>query len=264
MVDSVSESFSRSVYIDGIEATKSEDHACWPMYRWQKEKEHQPLQLPEPFSGARATLNLAFIGLNPSISGNEEIPTASMDWNFERYDRYYRERFNESRRNSKGKLCIKKNDGTLVPVKLWNNIEKFGRVYLSDVEGGEFRLGEHAMLLEAIRYKSTKGWVGGDKKEKSGISEHQSAFTQKLIDEGVFSVLVPMGNGALNQIRGMLDFEQEVPNKIMKAMGNSYVGKTKAGSEVVVCPIKHMSYHAKRDKKIEVSRKISDAVQSTN
>jgi len=259
MSDTVSESFSKSVYTDGIEATKSEGHACWPMYKWQHENGHKLLQLPEPFSGAKATLNIAFIGLNPSISGNEEIPTVSADWDFEKYDRYYRERFSKSRRDSEGKLCIKENDGALVPVKLWNNIERFGKDYLSDMSGGDFQLGEHAILIEAIRYKSTKVLVGGNKREKVQISEDQSEFTQKLIDEGVFSILLPMGNGALNQIRGMLNFEQNVPNRIMKAMGNSYVGKTRAGRLVTVCPIKHMSYHAKRDMKIEVSRRISEA-----
>jgi len=213
-------------------------------------------------SGARSKLNLAFVGLNPSISRNELIPTASPEWDFERYDRYYRQRFDKVNRDRAGKLCIKNNEGVMAPVRLWNNIEKFGKDYLKEVAGDKFMLGEHAILLEAIRYKSTKGWVGKTRDDRNKIFQHQSEFTQCLVNEGVFSTLVPMGNGALNHIRRMLDFDKEVPKQIMKAMGNSYVGRTRAGCKVTVCPIKHMSYPATRDKREEVSQEIIKAVRS--
>jgi len=143
-------------------------------------------------------------------------------------------------------------------VRLWNNIELFGEKCLT-LNDGSFKLGEHALLIEAVRYKSTKGFLGTSI-EKIAVMEHQKKFTQDLIDEEIFSVLIPMGNAALGQLREVLNFEVKPPSAIGLAMGNSYIGKTEKGTSVTVCPIKHLSYPPKPDQKKAVAEQIKIAL----
>lgn len=257
----ISNKFCKAVFDDSLRAVKDKSHPCHHLMEWQVKKEYDPRQLPEPFSGRKTSLGVAFVGLNPSISHDEKIPTYSPNASedaFKKYNEFYRARFDDKYRCSDGKLFVEHSGDKKHKVRLWNNIEIFGNQCL--VSKNElFKLGEHALLIEAVRYKTTKGFLGTPK-ERKAVMDHQKKFTQDLIDEGIFSVFVTMGNDALRQLREVLNFEVKPPAAIGQAMGNSYIGKTEKGTSVTVCPIKHLSYPPPMEQKKAVARQIKKAL----
>ena len=257
----ISAQYSKAVFDDALEAIQDRSHPCRHLVQWQKEHGYEPFQLPEPFSGRQANLRLAFIGLNPSASHDEVIPTVSGDWTFERYDDFYRSRFDGDHRDDDGKIFVNYINGESKKVRLWNNLEIFGNQFLHVLSGGAFELGRDAFLIEAVRYKTTKGWLGRNAGERRKVIEHQAKFTQRLVDEGLFSVLVSMGNDALAQMKHILTFSREPPDTIGAAEGRSFVGETPAGHKIVLCPLRHMSYPPNPEIKKKVARQIIEAVE---
>jgi len=261
---SISLAFSKAVYEDALSAFRDTAHPCRPMVEWQNKNEIAPFQLPEPFSGDKASLSIAFMGLNPSVSENELIPTIEETWSLDKYDSFYRSRFDAKNRDCKDKLIVHTLNGSTHKVRLWNNIELFGNNYLSQYANGTFRLGSHAILIEAVRYKSTKGWIGANAKERNRITNQEMKFTQQLIDEGAVSIVVPMGNKALGQVRKIVHLEDDMPNAIGRAMGNTYYGVTNAGTNITICPIKHMSYPPRHELQKTVAQEIISAIKKKN
>lgn len=249
----ISKSFSKWVYEDGLAATEDPSHPCRPMVDWQTANGFTPFQLPEPYGGSKSDLNLAFIGLNPSISQSTTIPKATGEWSFEKYDKFYRDRIDNGPRRKDGKLTEN--------VWLWNRIEDFGNSYLSDLIQGEFQLGANATLIEVVRYKSTKGWLGNPGQEENAVLEHQYKFTQALLEDSGCNIVVPMGNDAIRQLSQFLKFSKPMPSKIREAMGNLYSAETSLGKHLYICPIQHMSYSAGRDRQEEVATQILTAYE---
>ena len=246
----ISSDYFKKVYNDGIDCANNPKHPCHHFVQWQNDAGITPFQLPEPLSGASCSLGIAFMGLNPSISANEIIPTSR--WSFDEFMDYYRTRFSDNNRDEKGKLTVKDYSGQFRRVKLWNTIEKFGRDYISS----DFCLGVDALLIEDIRYKSTKGWLGYNEAQEAMVQEHQFEFTEALLDEKVFNVVVVMGNKALNQIRKFAVDADKIPHRIGLAMGRSYECQTKAGTKFYACPIKHLSYPTSK----EMMKRVADQI----
>ena len=257
----ISARYSREVFEDALSAVNDKDHPCRHMFDWQLKNHYEPFQLPEPFSGAQAQMRIALVGLNPSVTHDEIIPTLEKDWTFEAYDKFFRSRFDDLHRDHQGKIFVDYRDGRREKVRLWNNIELFANEFLSPAIGRDFRLGQDAVLLETVRYKSKKGWLGSNSRETKRLIEHQTRFTQMLIDENLFSILVPMGNDALAQVINILSFSERLPTTIGGAMGKSYFGRSPSGAQIVVCPIKHLSYPPNRDEKVAVAKQILDAFE---
>lgn len=252
----VSRSYSARVFEDGLDAVRDPSHPCHHFAEWQKRNGYEPFQLPEPFSGRSSRLGLAFMGLNPSVTHDEVIPCYG-EVDFDQYDDYFRARFEADNRDHSGRLIVHLKAGGLKLPRLWNNLERFGREFLSEFTPGRFRLGEDAILLQAVRFKSTDGWIGDSPTEKFRARAHQKPFTEALIDEGRIRVLVPMGNEALAQLTATLAFEVPVPESAVVATGNTYRGTTSSGTAVLVCPVKHMSYPPA----VEAKRALAHAIQ---
>jgi len=249
----ISKNYSKKVYDDAIESVENPNHPCHHFYLWQKRNCYSPYQLPEPFSGKQASLGIAFIGLNPSVTSDEIIPCYEDNISFEKYDAYFRNRF--APRDFAGKLIIKLKNGSTKKPKLWNSIENFGNNYLQKISDGVFKLGEHAILSQAIRFKSENGWYGDTQEEKSRTLDHQKKFVEELVENEGINLLVPMGNGALKIISRIVKFDQ-VPDKITNAMGNSYKGYTNSKKKIVMCPIKHLSYPPSHNIQHQVAEQI--------
>jgi hypothetical protein len=257
----VSRRFSRRVFEDALEAVQERNHPCHHFVQWQEEQDdYRAFQLPEPFSGRWSILKLAFIGLNPSFTGAEVMPCYQPGVEFDHYDDFFRSRFDLAIRNARRRPVIRFEHGAAKEVHLWNRIENFGNHFLTDICGGTFHLGEHALLLEAIRYKSRHGWLGRDSEEVRKMIEHQASFTRDVLDEAGFTVLVPNGKHAWDQLKGVLEFEQAVPPRITSAMGNSYHAQTPSGTPVTVCPITHMSQALSKENARAVAEEIRKAL----
>jgi len=252
------------VFDDAIESVENPNHPCHHFYQWQKRNGYTPYQLPEPFSGKQASLGLAFIGLNPGVTSNEIIPCYEKNISFEKYDSYFRNRFAPSNRDFAGKLIIKYKNGSTKKPKLWNSIENFANNYLQKISGGIFKLGEHAILSQAIRFKSKNGWYGDTLDEKSHTLLHQKKFVEELVENEGINILVPMGNDALKVISSTAKFDKIIPSKITNAMGNSYEGHTNSKKKVIMCPIKHLSYPPSHDAQRQVAGRIIAAYNSLN
>lgn len=258
---SVSRMFSKRIFDDGLAAVSDRSHPCHHMMARQVEGGIQPVQLPEPFSGNRSTLRLVFIGLNPSLSvDDKDIPRASKEWDFQQFDIYYRRRFASMNRNSHGKPVVSSisGGGAKVP-RLWNNIELFGRRFLSDSSAGSFKLGEHAILMDVVHYKSLDGWFG-NKEKKKGLFQHQSFFTKALINELAPCVLVPMGNEACRQMCHLLGLESEAQRSITQLNGQTLKARTENREQVLITPIKHLSRPPSREIQAAVGKEIRRSI----
>ncbi len=257
----ITKSYSKAVYEDALAAVQDRKHPCRHFVDWQKREGYEPFQLPEPFSGNQSKLGMAFMGLNPSITEDENIPSLHPKWTFEKYDAFFRSRYNRENRDEKNRIFVTKTDGGRKLSRLWNNIEKFGKEYLAEVSDGDFRLGEHAVLIQACRYKSKKGWLGDSVMERERTAGHQREFTLRLLSECPFRIIVPMGNDAMEQLQTLLRFKKPMPKSVNDAMGNVYTAQTDSRRTIQVIPIKHMSYPPGREAKEAVSRMIKKTLE---
>jgi hypothetical protein len=189
----VSTETSRTIYEDGMAAFRDPGHPCHPFVRWQAQHGCPDFQLPEPFSGRGSSLGLVFVGLNPGFTEDEPIPTAGAGASFEDYDSFYRERFDDKNRDSSKRILVPRKGAAAKPGRFWNAIERFGRACLVR----DFRLGEHALLIEVIRYKSKHGWTGDNDEERDAIAEHERRLTRALLEDLRPKVIVTAGRAAL-------------------------------------------------------------------
>lgn len=252
------------VYDDAIESINDSNHPCHHFYRWQTNNRYTPYQLPEPFSGKESLLGIAFIGLNPSITTDQVIPCYNEELNFEDYDSYYRNRFEDDNRDFLNKIIIRRTDGSTLKPKFWNSIENFANNHLQILSNGIFKLGKHAILSQAIRYKSKNGWFGDTQEEKNRTMTHQEKFVEALVENEGINIFVPMGNEALKIMASITNQTSKVPSKITAAMGNSYYGEVKSGKKVALCPIKHLSYPPAKEKQKSVASQIIAAYRIFN
>ena len=260
----ISKEYSKKVFDDAIKSVKNPMHPCHHFFRWQSENGYIPYQLPEPFSGDQAKLGIAFIGLNPSITRDQIIPCMDSELSFKKYDSYYRNRFSNKNRDNNGKLIIRRKDGTTVKPRFWNNIETFANNHLHVLVDSKFKLGEHAIISQAIRFKSKEGWYGDNRFEKERTIEHQKQFIEELINNEGINIFVPTGNDALKIITSIINFNEAVPTKITHAMGNKYTGITKSNKLIIICPIQHLSRPPSYDIQKKVANKIIESFNQLN
>jgi hypothetical protein len=244
-------SLSRRVFDDGICAYDNPSHPCHPFVRWQqsyaKEKGRPELtfQLPEPFSGERSSLNLVFVGLNPSFDPWEEFPTPTDS--FEYYDAFFRRRYDDEHRNDHGQPVIfrvsRRNKRTRRSPKFWRGIEWFGGRYLAGPLGGGFRLGADAIVTQVVRYKSRRGWVGDrdNSPEGNAIWQHEDDLTTKIMDGLQPDVAVPCGEEAVHGLARALNLSHLEEVGIGQAVGGTYPAELPCGKEMRICPSKHQS-----------------------
>jgi hypothetical protein len=256
---SVSPSFSKRVFDDGIAAIHDPRHPCHHMITLQTDQGIRPPQLPEPFFGAYSNLRLVFVGLNPSLSADEVIPIASPAWDFNRYDSHYRYRFSSANRNAAGKPIVRNHNGHEKVPRLWNNVELFGRKFLSECADGNFLLGKHA-ILTVVHYKSRDGWSGDSAEKKQCLFQHQSALTQALMSELAPCVLVPMGNHPYRQVCLLLGLESDAWRRVTEVTGHTLKAKSKSEEHVLIVPVKHLSYPPSHEIQVAVGREIRRSI----
>jgi hypothetical protein len=246
---SISRDISQMIYDDGLEAYQSSSHPCRHLIQWQIDKGITNVRMPEPFSGEKSTLGICFLGLNPSISAVEESPSFLENISFEKYDSYFRNRFDAKNRDTEGFPLFRLIDGSCQRAKIWTAIERLGSCYVQD----GFKLGTHAILTQAVPYKTTNGWLGNSDQAKR-VLQHSKKFTSNILNTPNLKVVVPMGSAAWEQLLTVLKFFDVRANalKITEAMGMRFKAETSQGNELYVVPIKHMSYPAKKDIQIAV------------
>ena len=135
--------------------------------------------------------------------------------------------------------------------------------YLSELTTGPFRIGVNASLIEVVRYKSAEGWLGNSGRERRAILEHQHNFSQSLLEESGCRILVPMGVKAIHQLNDLLTFKKPVPSRVSDSIGRLYVGETRNGARLYVCPVKHMSYPTTKENSAAVALQIITAYEAT-
>jgi len=221
-------------------------------------------QMPEPFSGERSSQRLVFVGLNPSLSDDEIIPTAAPEWTFERYDEHYRYRFAAGSRNASGRPVVRSRAGKEAVPRLWNNIELVGSRFFSGDGNGIFRLGEHAILIEVVHYKSRRGWLGSNAEQRDRVLQHQLGFTQELIKEISPCVLVPMGNLAFKQICSLHGLADLAKRRVTHMTGQLIKAKSVSGEQVLIVPVRHLSYPPSHAVQAAFGRQIVTAVDALN
>ncbi len=256
----VSQAHSRRVYDDGLAAVGDAHHPCHHLVRWQQDNGFSPFQLPEPFSGVRSTLGLAFVGLNPSATRDEQISCHTPDMMFDIYDSFYRGRFSEANRDARGRLVVRKHDGTAKVPRFWRRIELFGRKHLLSLCDDPFSLGEHAILVEAIHFKTARGWLGNAAAQRRVVAHHRP-FLDSLLSDSGFRVLVPTGNLAWRQLRDLLRFDNAVPQRISQAHGRLFRARTEAGASLIVCPTLHFSSAVSHQDLARLGVTVREAIQ---
>jgi hypothetical protein len=214
----VSLRLSREIYDDGMAAFHDPAHPCHPFVRWQRENGCPEFQLPEPFSGRRSMLRLVFVGMNPGFTADEDMPKAATGISFEKYDSFYRGRFDDDNRDQHSRLVVRRDGGRRKVVRFWNGIERFCRQRLSDLVGCDFRLGEHAVLIETVRYKSKSGWMGDSPSERQAIANHERKMTHKLLEDLLPKIVVAVGGKALCELAKILKFELEPPVRVKNVL----------------------------------------------
>lgn len=263
MTLSVSTAFSRRIFDDGLEAAADPRHPCHHMLMRQMKPGIAPLQMPEPFSGKGSSLRLVFVGLNPSLSDDEIIPTVDPEWTFERYDEHYRQRFAAGNRNSAGRSIVRSRAGGEDAPRLWSNIELMGSRYFSGEGTGAFRLGEHALLAEVVHYKSRRGWLGNAAQGRQ-VLRHHLKFNRDLFDEISPCILAPMGNVAFQQICVLYGLENHARRTITEATAQLLEARSTSGEQVFIVPVKHLSYPPRHAVQAAFGSQICRAIDALN
>jgi uracil-DNA glycosylase len=254
----VSARVSREIYKDGMAAFRDPAHPCHPFVLWQRKHGCSEFQLPEPFSGRRSTLGLVFVGLNPGFTVDADMPTARAKTPFEEYDAFYRKRFEDKNRDEHSRLFSMRNGDVKKLSRFWNGLEGFCREWLTD----EFRLGEHAILIQVVRYKSKGGWLGvpGGERRRA-IACHERRMTRKLLEDLRPKVVVAVGGKALRELHNMLNFEDEPPPRVKDAVGKTFAAQL-LGKRLTICATKHFAYPMRLDQQRLAAAPIREALRS--
>lgn len=135
--------------------------------------------MPEPFSGKSARLKIAIVGINPGFDACEDkFPTINTP--VDKAYKFFSNRF----------ARIRNRDGTLNAStnSYWAKIEAFFREILPD-----FRLGQDALLIEVIRFKSAGQRNGPSSKEWNkafnGCEREALIKTVQTINADIFVTL---------------------------------------------------------------------------
>ncbi len=252
----ISKEFSRMIYEDGIDAYHNSDHPCHHFVDNQTKIDISSFQLPEPFSGKVSELGIVFLSLNPSINKHETFPTVNPLIGFNDYDKFFRNRFHNLPRNENNKLRVPLKKGKPDVATLWNKIEKFGTEYLGSIAKGRFILGQHALLIHSICYKSKDGWLGDADQEQAALDHHKK-FMKVLFKELEGVIIVALGNQAIKAVKNVLFFNEYFPDKVTQATGTTYYGWTDPGFTGIKFPVLAMQHRAPSDKeKSEVAKLI--------
>lgn len=262
----VSREFSKKIYQDGLLAYEDPNHPCHPFVEWQREHGCDDFQLPEPFSGRFSDLGLVFIGLNPGFTADENMPTAVECKSFKDYDAFYRERFDDKNRDTGSRLLITtKSNRSRKPGKYWNEIEGFGTEHIRFDGIKRFRLGDHALITETIRYKSAESWNGYNRTQQKEVMRHERSLTRELLEHLKPMVVVAVGAKALHELAEVSSFERRPPMSIEAAVGLSFSAALSTGHSMIVCPVKHFSstwpqHRMTHEQKASAGKRIREAL----
>jgi hypothetical protein len=219
---------SELVFSDGLAALRDRDHPCHSFVQYQRRLGCRHFQLPDPFCGRRSLLDLVFVGKNPGLSPNEFYPVSER-WNLLAYDEFFRSRFES--RNAKGQPCVhllngRENESSLdrrllksfVP-PFWRDVERFGR----EITGStSFRLGEHALLIEIVRFKRRNGWLGDDQAERSRVWAHERRLTRRILHEVRPRLVIVTGMDAFRGLSDIVRIVPEPPVRLQEVLGIAF------------------------------------------
>jgi hypothetical protein len=177
-MDAVTAETSRAIDEDALAAYRDENHPCHLFADLQPAAgpgDDPAWELPVPFLGGRADLGLVFLGVNPSYRKSESAPR--LGDSFECWDGWARSYF-RTRRDP------------------WPPLYQRYQMIGEAVFGPEFRLGQDAMVLDCIRFRSAAGQ--GTKSSRSDpVWEHELPITRQLLVEVEPKVVVTVGKDPL-------------------------------------------------------------------
>lgn len=176
---SVSVATSRVIYDEALRAHDDPAHPCHRFVGLQHNVPPELWQMPTPFMGSSAAKGLVFMGLNPSYDPNENTPRWGAS--FEQWDRYWRDAFES-------------------PPSTWPRLYQWYQRIGQRAFDGSFRLGEDALVLEVIRYRSEKSEGCDD----PGVLMHEMPATLQLLNEVRPIVILCSGSKVLWLMRQML------------------------------------------------------------
>jgi hypothetical protein len=176
---SVSVPTSRAIYDDAVRAHDDFTHPCHRFVGLQHNVPPERWQMPIPFMGATAAKRLVFIGLNPSYDPNENTPRWGIS--FEEWDQFWRAAFNP-------------------PSATWPRLYQWYQRIGQRAFGDDFRLGEDALVLEVIRYRSEKS-EGCDDADVLG---HEMPVMMRLLNDIRPTVIFCSGSKVLWRMREKL------------------------------------------------------------
>jgi len=214
----VSRDTSRAIYQDALDAHADPDHPCHPFVELQREvPDGWVWQLPIPFMGRRAGRGIVFLGLNPSYGPGDD-PRLGCD--FETYDHYWRSWFDA-------------HAGSWP--RLYQHYQEIGA---SAVDS--FRIGEDALVLEMIRYRSARS---GDLWQLPGMFQREGGRTLALLREVAPRVVLCCGRDVLWCLRELLtSLRAQLPEHFRIGQEEGRVRRLDAGwGDVVVIGARHLT-----------------------
>lgn len=117
------------------------------LIRAQHAESAERFQLPEPILGCRGRVSVLVVGINPGYNPLEEIPR--FGWSADDYIAFYRHRYVESHRDSRGRPVSILSDGRDQVVKHYAVVERMLRGAL-----GPQPIGRGAAYADAVPWKA--------------------------------------------------------------------------------------------------------------
>lgn len=195
----VAELYGEARRVASMAAAGVNGHPCAPLARTQFDRLRLPLeawQLPEPFNGEPGRAMVAFVGLNPSIDPEEDVPRWSSP--LDDYLEYYVNRL-ERHRDHEGRIISRTPAGRTWRIRLYNSYENL----LRQAFGPDARLGRDAVVLELVPYKGARRDLAHIGREAfARIARHALPRTLALIDCFATPVVVTVGADATRWVLG--------------------------------------------------------------
>lgn len=217
MSGSVSQATSRRIFDDAQAAHEDPGHPCHRFVALQAGVAADHWQLPVPFMGRSANRGIVFLGFNPSWDPNEVSPRWGCS--FADFDSYSRSVFAS-------------------PSTSWPRLYRWYQAIGERALAG-FRLGEDALVLEVVRYRSAVS-AGCN---LPTVLDHELPMTAELLGELAPAAIFCCGSAVLWHLRTMLhDLQVRIPAdyRIRSIEGRVYRVTAPWGATAVV-PSRHLT-----------------------
>ena len=169
---------SRAIYDDALAAYRDENQVCHRFVDLQPVAgpgDDPSWELPVPFLGERADRGMVFLGVNPSYWKREGDPRLGAT--FDTWDSWARSYFSKAPHP-------------------WATLYQRYQLIGETVFGPEFRLGQDALVLECIRFRSAAG-EGTKGSVSNPVWEHELPTTRHLLCEIEPALVVTVGKDPL-------------------------------------------------------------------